>query len=87
MDKLDKEELAEAFVARLRALARSGGADLRELDREFYGFSVRLGVRYDFAGKFSVSQISGGERAQLHFADIAQFEAHADRRRRYALKP
>ena len=77
MDKLDKEELAEAFVARLRALARSGGADLRELDREFYGFSARLGVRYDFAGKFSVSQISGGERAQLHFADIAQFEAHA----------
>ena len=77
MDKLDKEELAEAFIARLRALARSGGADLRELDREFYGFSVRLGVRYDFAGKFSVSQISGGERAQLHFADIAQFEAHA----------
>lgn len=77
MDKLDKEELAEAFVARLRALARSGGADLRELDREFYGFSVRLGVRYDFAGKFSVSQISGGERAQLHFADVAQFEAHA----------
>ena len=77
MDKLDKEELAEAFVARLKALARSGGADLRELDREFYGFSVRLGVRYDFAGKFSVSQISGGERAQLHFADIAQFEAHA----------
>ena len=44
MDKLDKEELAEAFVARLRALARSGGADLRELDREFYGFSVRLGA-------------------------------------------
>ena len=77
MDKLDKEELAEAFVARLRALARSGGADLRELDREFYGFSVRLGVRYDFAGKFSVSQINGGESAQLHFADIAQFEAHA----------
>ena len=77
MDKLDKEELAEAFVARLKALARSGGADLRELDREFYGFSVRLGVRYDFAGKLSVSQISGGERAQLHFADIAQFEAHA----------
>ena len=77
MDKLDKEELAEAFIARLKALARSGGADLRELDREFYGFSVRLGVRYDFAGKFSVSQISGGERAQLHFADIAQFEAHA----------
>ena len=77
MDKLDKEELAEAFVSRLKALARSGGADLRELDREFYGFSVRLGVRYDFAGKFSVSQISGGERAQLHFADIAQFEAHA----------
>lgn len=77
MDKLDKEELAEAFVARLRALARSGGADLREFDREFYGFSVRLGVRYDFAGKFSVSQISGGESAQLHFADIAQFEAHA----------
>lgn len=77
MDKLDKEELAEAFVARLKALARSGGADLRELDREFYGFSVRLGVRYDFAGKFSVSQISGGERAQLHFADVAQFEAHA----------
>lgn len=77
MDKLDKEELAEAFIARLRALARSGGADLRELDREFYGFSVRLGVRYDFAGKFSVSQISGGERAQLHFADVAQFEAHA----------
>ena len=77
MDKLDKEGLAEAFVARLKALARSGGADLRELDREFYGFSVRLGVRYDFAGKFSVSQISGGERAQLHFADIAQFEAHA----------
>jgi len=77
MDKLDKEELAEALVARLKALARSGGADLRELDREFYGFSVRLGVRYDFAGKFSVSQISGGERAQLHFADIAQFEAHA----------
>lgn len=77
MDKLDKEELAEAFVARLRALARSGGTDLRELDREFYGFSVRLGVRYDFAGKFSVSQISGGERAQTHFADIAQFEAHA----------
>ena len=77
MDKLDKEELAEVFVARLKALARSGGADLRELDREFYGFSVRLGVRYDFAGKFSVSQISGGERAQLHFADIAQFEAHA----------
>ena len=77
MDKLDKEELAEAFVARLKALTRSGGADLRELDREFYGFSVRLGVRYDFAGKFSVSQISGGERAQLHFADIAQFEAHA----------
>ena len=77
MDKLDKEELAEAFVARLKALARSGSAGLRELDREFYGFSVRLGVRYDFAGKFSVSQISGGERAQLHFADIAQFEAHA----------
>ena len=77
MDKLDKEELAEVFVARLKALARSGGADLRELDREFYGFSVRLSVRYDFAGKFSVSQISGGERAQLHFADIAQFEAHA----------
>ena len=77
MDKLDKEELAEAFIARLKALARSGGADLRELDREFYGFSVRLGVRYDFAGKFSVSQISGGERAQLHFADVAQFEAHA----------
>ena len=77
MDKLDKEELAEAFVARLKALTRSGGADLRELDREFYGFSVRLGVRYDFAGKFSVSQISGGERAQLHFADVAQFEAHA----------
>ena len=77
MDKLDKEELAEAFIARLKALARSGGADLRELDREFYGFIVRLGVRYDFAGKFSVSQISGGERAQLHFADIAQFEAHA----------
>ena len=77
MDKLDKEELAEAFVARLKALARSGGADLRELDREFYGFSVRLGVRYDFAGKFSVSQINGGERAQLHFADVAQFEAHA----------
>ena len=77
MDKLDKEELAEAFVARLKALARSGGADMRELDREFYGFSVRLGVRYDFAGKFSVSQISGGERAQLHFEDIAQFEAHA----------
>ena len=77
MDKLDKEELAEAFVARLKALARSGGADLRELDREFYGFSVRLGVRYDFAGKLSVSQISGGERAQLHFADVAQFEAHA----------
>lgn len=77
MDKLDKEELAEVFVARLKALARSGGADLRELDREFYGFSVRLGVRYDFAGKFSVSQISGGERAQLHFADVAQFEAHA----------
>ena len=77
MDKLDKEELAEAFVARLKALARSGGADLRELDREFYGFSVRLGVRYDFAGKFNVSQISGGERAQLHFADVAQFEAHA----------
>nr|WP_177386738.1 hypothetical protein [uncultured Campylobacter sp.] len=77
MDKLDKEELAEAFVARLKALARSGGADLRELDREFYGFSVKLGVRYDFAGKFSVSQISGGERAQLYFADIAQFEAHA----------
>ncbi|WP_297989580.1 hypothetical protein [uncultured Campylobacter sp.] len=77
MDKLDKEELAEVFVARLRALARSGGADLRELDREFYGFSVRLGVRYDFAGKFSVSQINGGESAQLHFADIAQFEAHA----------
>ena len=77
MDKLDKEELAEVFVARLKALARSGGADLRELDREFYGFSVRLGVRYDFAGKFSVSQIGGGERAQLHFADIAQFEAHA----------
>ena len=77
MDKLDKEGLAEAFIARLKALARSGGADLRELDREFYGFSVRLGVRYDFAGKFSVSQISGGERAQLHFADIAQFEAHA----------
>ncbi len=77
MDKLDKEEFAEAFVARLKALARSGGADLRELDREFYGFSVRLGVRYDFAGKFSVSQISGGERAQLHFADVAQFEAHA----------
>ena len=77
MDKLDKEGLAEAFVARLKALARSGGADLRELDREFYGFSVRLGVRYDFAGKFSVSQISGGERAQLHFADVAQFEAHA----------
>ena len=77
MDKLDKEELAEAFAARLKALAHSGGADLRELDREFYGFSVRLGVRYDFAGKFSVSQISGGERAQLHFADVAQFEAHA----------
>ena len=77
MDKLDKEELAEAFIARLKALARSGGADLRELDREFYGFSVRLGVRYDFAGKFSVSQISGGERAQLHFADVEQFEAHA----------
>lgn len=77
MDKLDKEGLAAAFVARLKALARSGGADLRELDREFYGFSVRLGVRYDFAGKFSVSQISGGERAQLHFADVAQFEAHA----------
>ncbi len=77
MDKLDKEELAEAFIARLKALARSGGADLRELDREFYGFSVRLGVRYDFAGKFSVSQINGGERAQLHFADVAQFEAHA----------
>nr|WP_314520899.1 hypothetical protein [uncultured Campylobacter sp.] len=77
MDKLDKEELAEAFVARLRALARSGGADLRELDREFYGFCARLGVRYDFVGKFSVSQISGGERAQLHFADVAQFEAHA----------
>lgn len=77
MDKLDKEELADVFVARLKALARSGGADLRELDREFYGFSVRLGVRYDFAGKFSVSHISGGERAQLHFADIAQFEAHA----------
>lgn len=77
MDKLDKEELAEAFVARLKALARSGGADLRELDREFYGFSVRLGVRYDFVGKFSVSHISGGERAQLHFADVAQFEAHA----------
>ncbi len=77
MDKLDKEELAEAFIARLKALARSGGADLRELDREFYGFIVRLGVRYDFAGKFSVSQISGGERAQLHFADVAQFEAHA----------
>lgn len=77
MDKLDKEELAEAFVARLKALTRSGGADLRELDREFYGFSVRLGVRYDFAGKFSVSHISGGERAQLHFADVAQFEAHA----------
>ena len=77
MDKLDKEGLAEAFIARLKALARSGGADLRELDREFYGFSVRLGVRYDFAGKFSVSQISGGERAQLHFADVAQFEAHA----------
>ena len=77
MDKLDKEELAEVFVARVKALARSGGADLRELDREFYGFSVRLGVRYDFAGKFSVSQISGGERAQLHFADVAQFEAHA----------
>lgn len=77
MDKLDKEGLAAAFVARLKALARSGGADLRELDREFYGFSMRLGVRYDFAGKFSVSQISGGERAQLHFADIAQFEAHA----------
>ena len=77
MDKLDKEGLAEVFVARLKALARSGGADLRELDREFYGFSARLGVRYDFAGKFSVSQISGGERAQLHFADVAQFEAHA----------
>ncbi|WP_295152337.1 hypothetical protein [uncultured Campylobacter sp.] len=77
MDKLDKEELAEAFIARLKALARSGGADLRELDREFYGFIVRLGVRYDFAGKFSVSRISGGERAQLHFADVAQFEAHA----------
>lgn len=77
MDKLDKEELAEAFVARLKALARSGGADLRELDREFYGFCARLGVRYDFVGKFSVSQISGGERAQLHFADVAQFEAHA----------
>ena len=77
MDKLDKEELAEVFVARLKALARSGGADLRELDREFYGFSVRLGVRYDFAGKFSVSHISGGERAQLHFTDVAQFEAHA----------
>ena len=77
MDKLDKEELAEVFVARLKALARSGGADLRELDREFYGFYARLGVRYDFVGKFSVSQISGGERAQLHFADIAQFEAHA----------
>nr|WP_314882663.1 hypothetical protein [uncultured Campylobacter sp.] len=77
MDKLDKEELAEVFVARVKALARSGGADLRELDREFYGFSVRLGVRYDFVGKFSVSQISGGERAQLHFADVAQFEAHA----------
>ncbi|WP_297923329.1 hypothetical protein [uncultured Campylobacter sp.] len=77
MDKLDKEELAEAFVARLKALARSGGADLRELDREFYGFSARLGVRYDFAGKLSVSQISGGERAQLHFAGIEQFEAHA----------
>ena len=53
MDKLDKEELAEAFIARLKALARSGGADLRELDREFYGFSVRLGVRYDFAGKLA----------------------------------
>gem|GEM_PF-1282701 len=77
MDKLDKEELAEVFVARLKALARNGGADLRELDREFYGFSARLGVRYDFAGKFSVSQINGGESAQLHFADIAQFEAHA----------
>ena len=77
MDKLDKEGLAAAFVARLKALARSGGADLRELDREFYEFSVRLGVRYDFVGKFSVSQISGGERAQLHFADVAQFEAHA----------
>lgn len=77
MDKLDKEELAEAFIARLKALARSGGADLRELDREFYGFSARLGVRYDFASKLSVSQISGGERAQLHFADVAQFEAHA----------
>lgn len=77
MDKLDKEELAEAFVARLKALTRSGGADLCELDREFYGFGVRLGVRYDFAGKFSVSHISGGERAQLHFADVAQFEAHA----------
>lgn len=77
MDKLDKEELAEAFVARLKALARSGDADLRELDREFYGFSARLGVRYDFAGKLSVSQISGGERAQLHFAGIEQFEAHA----------
>ena len=77
MDKLDKEELAEAFVARLKALARSGGADLRELDREFYGFCARLGVRYDFVGKFSVSQINGGERAQLHFADIEQFEAHA----------
>ena len=77
MDKLDKEELAEVFVARVKALARSGGANLRELDRECYGFSVRLGVRYDFVGKFSVSQISGGERAQLHFADVAQFEAHA----------
>ncbi|WP_299086089.1 hypothetical protein [uncultured Campylobacter sp.] len=77
MDKLDKEELAETFVARLKALARSGGADLRELDREFYGFSARLGVRYDFAGKLSVSQISGGERAQLHFTDVAQFEAYA----------
>lgn len=77
MDKLDKEEFVETFIARLKALARSGGADLRELDREFYGFCARLGVRYDFVGKFSVSQISGGERAQLHFADIAQFEAHA----------
>ena len=80
MGDFDRFDLSEPFLRHLKNLVDGNGADggdLKEISSECYDFRVYLDASWEFYGECKEREITGGEKAEIHFGDdLQEFQNH-----------
>ena len=80
MSDFDRLDLSEPFLRHLKNLVDGNGvdgSDLKEISSECYDFRVYLDASWEFYGECKEREITGGEKAEIHFGDdLQEFQNH-----------